>query len=121
MILFKVEHIEPILRGRKTQTRRMWDDEKPRVKVGNVYQARTRMLDKNSTFAYLRVTGLRWGPLDDITENDAHKEGYESVEEYKKAFVRIYKKALPGGYWPTMEMVWVVDFEVVSKEEYHDV
>lgn len=114
MILFKHEHIQPILDRRKTQTRRFWQDEKPRVKVGNIYQARTRMLDKASTFAYLRVVGLRWEPLDSITEEDAHREGYESIDKFKSAFVRINSRSLPGGHWPKNEMVWVVDFEVVK-------
>ena len=51
-----------------------------------------------------------------ITENDAIREGYTSVEEYLEAFLRIYEKKLIGmrlvdiGRMP----VWVIDFEVVG-------
>ena len=109
MILFHSEQIKPILEGRKTETRRFWKDERPRVRVGGVYQARTRMLDKSSTFAHLLVKELRWEPLDEMTDSDAQKEGYANLAEFKKAFMQILKI----NYWLSNEMVWVVGFEVM--------
>lgn len=40
MILFREEHVAPILNGEKTQARRLWA--KPRVRVGSVHKAYTR-------------------------------------------------------------------------------
>ena len=112
MILFKEAHVAPILSGRKTQTRRLW--KQPRVKVDNVYQARTRMLDKSSTFALLRVKQVRtmW-KFDDITPEDAWAEGYDSVGEFLAAF-----RAINRWTWNQVSVgddpITVVEFEVVK-------
>ena len=112
MILFKEQHVPLILSGRKTQTRRLWKHGS-RVKVGNVYQARTRMLDKSSTFALLRVKQVRtmW-KLDDITPEDAWAEGYDSVGEFLAAF-----RAINRWSWNQLSLgdkpITVVEFEVV--------
>src|SRR5690606_38575844 len=74
VILFKPEQVEPILVGRKTQTRRTW--KRPRVKVGSVHQAKTTYHDK--PFARIKITGLRRQRLGDISTEDVHREGYDS-------------------------------------------
>lgn len=103
MILFKKEHVEPILAGRKTQTRRTG---KLRWKVGAVRQAKTAY-NKDSEFAKLRIVAVRPELLGEISEADAIAEGYNSVEEYKDVFKRIY------GFWDDFKVVWVIDFEKV--------
>ncbi|WP_292409313.1 MULTISPECIES: hypothetical protein [unclassified Methanoculleus] len=42
MLLFKPYHVEAVILGRKTQTRRNW--KKPRVKIGSRHLAKTVML-----------------------------------------------------------------------------
>jgi len=103
MILFKPEHVAPILTGRKTQTRRIG---RRRWKVGSVHQARTSYHGK--PFAYLRIVAVRQERLGEITLGDAVREGYNSISEYKEVFKRIY------GHWDADMPVWVVDFEVVK-------
>lgn len=102
MLLFKPEHVEPILAGRKTQTRRTWD--KPRVKVGGVYQARTSMF--GPPFARLRVTGLRRERLGDISSEDVRAEGYETRDDIRRVFERIYHAP-----WEPDKEVWVIEFQ----------
>jgi hypothetical protein len=102
MILFKPEHVEPILRGQKTQTRRTGHK---RWKVRSVHQAKTNY--KDAPFADLLITRVRSEQLGAISENDARKEGYPSVEAYQEAFGRIY------GWWKPKTEVWVLDFEVI--------
>ena len=105
MILFKPEHVPMILAGRKTQTRRTWD--KPRVKVGRIYQCRTSYYGK--PFARVRVTELRRERLGDISDADVYAEGYDSREALADVWRRIHGKN-PD---PAQE-VWVVTFEIVQ-------
>lgn len=100
MILFKHEHVQPILDDRKTQTRRTG---KMRWKVGSIRQAKTGFR-KDDEFAKLRILAIRQEPLGLISEADAIAEGYDSVEDYKDAFRRIY------GFWDDDMVVWVIDF-----------
>ena len=105
MILFQDEHVQPILRGRKTQTRRMG---KKRWNIGAVHLAKTQMLS-TFYFAKIKIRNVRKERLGDMSELDALKEGGYTIEEYKRVFDRINKKN--GGYDPDL-MVWVIDFEL---------
>lgn len=94
MILFKPEHVELILSGQKTQTRHTG---KKRWRIGSVHQCRLNY--RGEPFAHVRITGVRREKLGAISEADAKKEGYPSVEAYREAFTRIY------GFWdPDMEV-----------------
>lgn len=104
MILFKPEHVDPIKKDIKTQTRRLG---KLRWKVGSIHQAKTSF-KKDSTFAHLLIKALRKEPLGDITEADAKAEGYNNVAEYQEAFKLIY------GRWVPDLSVWVIDFKRVT-------
>ncbi|MEW6016517.1 MAG: ASCH domain-containing protein [Pseudomonadota bacterium] len=106
MILFKPEHVQPILEGRKTQTRRTG---KRRWNVGAVHQARTAIFGE--PFARLRIKDVHQESLGEIDEADARAEGYPSVAAYREAFTRIY------GKWDDLMKVWVVDFEAVEEEK----
>jgi hypothetical protein len=103
MILFKEWHIQPILRGHKTQTRRVWD--KPRARVGAVHLAKTQMLSTDY-FAKLLITGIRKEKLCQITPEDSMKEGGYSVPE----FIDIWKQ-INDKWDPDLE-VTVIDFEL---------
>ncbi|MNC01367.1 ASCH domain protein [compost metagenome] len=105
MILFKLEHIVPILAGTKTQTRRTG---KLRWKVGSVRQAKTNYRE-DSEFAKIRILTVRQERLGDISEEDANAEGYLSIADFQDAFRRIY------GGWEPDQKVWVIDFERVDQ------
>jgi hypothetical protein len=90
VILFREENVEPIIDGRKTQTRRFWS--RWRVKVGGEYLIYTRPpwgKEPGRPVARIRVT-KRWKEkLGDITHPNARAEGFLNVAEFLAAFVRI--------------------------------
>jgi len=105
MILFKPEHVQMILEGKKTQTRRTGDK---RWNVGAIHQARTNMpwMDDSGYFADIRILDVRRECVGDISSEDVSAEGYETHEEFKKIWRWI------NGDWDPFEEVWVVEFEV---------
>ncbi len=106
MILFKPEHVDMILSGRKTQTRRIW--KKPRAKVGAVHLAKTKMLSREY-FAKLRILDVYREFPSDISDDDARAEGYDDASAYSAAFCRInHLSAIPD------KTVFVVKFEVIE-------
>ncbi len=106
-MLFKPEHVEPIMCGRKTQTRRVW--KRCRAKVGAVHKAKLEMLSRDY-FALLRITGVRQERLGEISEADAKAEGGYTVESYRQEWIEING----AGAWDPDLVVYVVDFVVVK-------
>lgn len=107
-MLFKPSHVPMILNGNKTATRRNWA--KPYVIVGHNYPCKLKMLSKE-TFARIKVLKVYKQKLNLMTDTDAKKEGYNSMEE----FVEIWEKI--NGLWnPNLE-VYVIEFELIGKEK----
>lgn len=105
-MLFKKEHIGPIKRGRKTETRRFG---KKRWSPGNLYWAQTSYA-KASRFARIKCISVHQEKLGNITRTGAYAEGYLSVIEFLEAFRDINKIKT---FDPNVT-VWVVKFEVVE-------
>lgn len=104
MILFKSEHVDMILSGRKTQTRRIW--KKNHANVGSIQQARTELFGK--PFAYLHIT-KRWNErLGDISKEDCIKEGYEDILSYSRIWLKI------NGVWEPKLIVSVIEFRRIK-------
>ena len=113
MILFKPEHIQPILEGRKTETRRSW--KKPRAKKGAIHIAKTKMLSSDY-FARIRIKYVRKQRLGAITTEEVLREGYSRKEEYLQKFIDInkLKSITPNDLIHSPFEVYVIGFEVVS-------
>lgn len=104
VILFKPEHVEPILSGRKTQTRRRW--KRRRMVPGSIHQARTRLFGE--PFAALNVLRVWQEAIGQVSEADARAEGYPGRESFLDAFARINGQVDPD------EIVWCVEFTASS-------
>lgn len=113
MILFRPEHVEPILSGRKTQTRRLG---KRRWKVGGIHGCYTRppfAKGGAKPFCRVRVTGVRRERMLNISPSDVVAEGYDDIQTFVHAFWRINEGRLD----PRSDgdvLVWVVEFQVVA-------
>jgi hypothetical protein len=105
MILFKPYHVEEIIAGRKTQTRRIW--KRPRAKVGAVHLVKTELFSKEH-HCKIRILDVRRERLGDISEDDARAEGGYTVAEYIEVWREI------NGVWNPDQDVFVVTFEVVG-------
>ena len=107
MILFKDYHIKPILRGRKTQTRRLWP-KGPRVKVGAVHLVKTELFSKEH-HCKIKILDVHQERLGDISADDVYAEGYSSIDEYVDAWIEI------NGSFDPDQLVYVVAFEVLAE------
>lgn len=106
MLLFKPEHVGPILRGEKTQTRRAWI-KRSHARIGGIHKAKTKMLSRGY-FALIKILGVRQERLGDITEEDAKAEGGYTIETFRQKWVEI------NGSWDPDQLVFVVSFRVVQ-------
>jgi len=107
-MLFKPEHVDVILSGKKTQTRRIW--KRPRAKVGSIHRAKT-VLFSRQYFALIRITEVRRERLGDISIEDIHREGYQTLAGFKAEWIRI------NGSWDPDAEVFVVSFELADRSE----
>ena len=107
MMLFKPEHVDMILTGKKTQTRRLW--KKRRALVGSIHQARTELFGK--PFAYLKILDVHQEYLGEISDEDCIKEGDYTYESYRDIWKKINKS------YDTFQKVWVVEFVLTAYSE----
>jgi len=101
-ISFKWRYIPLIRRGLKTETRRL---RRPRLRVGGIYPLRVgrRLLPDR-----VRILNIYPQRLGDVTEEDAKRDGFQSLEEFKKAWIDIYQS------WNDERWIWVIEFRYVG-------
>jgi hypothetical protein len=102
-MMFKKGLIDMVISGRKTQTRRL---HKNVLKVGRIYSVK-RSWYKN-TDQYIQITKVYSQKLGDVSEEEARKEGFGSLDEFRDVWIRIN-----GGWDPEME-VTVYEFELAE-------
>jgi hypothetical protein len=108
MILFKPEHVEMILSGKKTQTRRFG---KKRWNVGSVHACYTRppfARGGAQPFCRVRIKAVQAQCLGSMSIWDAQAEGYDNVG----AFVDAWERINGQNCWSPRLAVWVVSFEL---------
>lgn len=102
MLLFKKEFIPHILgqvQPRKVTTRRLG---RLRWRIGAIHTFKTNY-NNDSIFARAEILRVYRQNLFDIDDDDAFKEGFWSLEDFKKKWIQI------NGSWDNVE-VWVIDF-----------
>jgi len=99
---FRLNHMEPILKGVKTQTSRKGIPD-PKVKVGAIVHASIW----EPHFADLIITSIERKKLGEFTEEDAKREGGYTLDEFKEAWESIHGE----GSWNPDEVVNVIHFK----------
>lgn len=92
-----------IIDGEKTQTSRATIPD-PKIKAGAIVHAVVR----EPRFADLRITSVERKKLKYFDEEDAEREGYGTMEEFRRMWHETY------GEWDENELVYVVHFERLS-------
>jgi len=87
----------------KVTTRRLGNR---RWNVGAIHTFKTNYYS-DSAFARARILNVYQENLLDTNEEDAFREGFWSLADFKKVWIRI------NGSWDSV-LVWVVDFKVVE-------
>lgn len=108
-MLFKPYHVPLIKRRQKTETRRIWPHG-PRVREGSIHQGKTKMMTTRH-FGHLRILKLWRQKLGDMTEEDAHAEGCQTLAEYREVWERI------NGSWDPSLEVYAVRFCLLDELE----
>ncbi len=98
--------VEPILKGLKTETRRAW--KRCMVRENCIYKARTDYSNK-SVFALLQIIYIKRELLNNISEDDIKKEGYDSIINFKREWIKLY------GSWDSNTLVYVIGFKVIKR------
>jgi len=99
---FRLSHMEPILKGIKTQTTRKTIPD-PKVREGAVIHAAVW----EPHFADLVITSIERKKLGEFTEEDAEREGGYTLDEFKKVWESIQGE----GSWSPDEVVSVIHFK----------
>lgn len=106
MLLFKKKFIPQILGQvdpKKVTTRRLG---KLRWNIGAIHTFKTNY-NNDSIFARAKILRVYRQNLFDADEDDAFREGFWSLEDFKKTWIQI------NGSWDNID-VWVIDFLVVE-------
>lgn len=86
--------------GRKTATRRI---QRYRAEVG----MRMRAVFPSYSIVDLHITAVYGQKLGDMSEDDAKREGYQSLDSFKKAWAQTQTQ----GAWDPEQNVWVIEWK----------
>jgi hypothetical protein len=107
MALFKRRLIQKVRSGEKTQTRRT---HKRTWKLGKTYSIRASYFGKPE--GHIKITKKFKQKLGEISPEDVKKEGFNSLEEFRRAWEEIYGK----GSWNPEQIVTVYEFKYVERK-----
>jgi len=107
-MLFKRDLFDKVLNGEKTATRRPL--KKKGIKnyeTGHIYGIRNGYTRYK---AWVLIKRKYKQKLGDMTEEDAHKEGFRSLQEFQKKWTQLY------GSWNPEQIVWVYEFKLANAD-----
>ena len=104
MLLFKKKFLDAIRSGSKTQTIRLW----PRR------QMRTGQRSYIPGVGYIRITEVAVVELEELTDEDAVPDGFETADALRTEITELYADKLQSGY-----QAYRVVFQVLPADEQH--
>lgn len=107
-MLFKKLLLEKILKGEKTQTRRPIE-RKSGIHVCSVREKVGVRAGYTKFVAYIVIKKRFQQRLGDISAEEAKKEGFLSIEDFKRAWAALYG-------WNPNQVVWVYEFELAKQD-----
>jgi len=102
-LLFKKQFLQQIIKGTKTQTRRL---KKPQLTIGKTYPLRKNY--QTNLPHSIKIIDIYPQILGEITDEDLQREGFEDNDAFKDMWREIY-----GSYDPA-EYIWVIEFEYIG-------
>src|SRR4051812_47855569 len=102
MLLFKKRFLEAIRAGQKTQTIRLWKYR--RMKPGQASYI--------PGAGYIRVDSVDEVRLEDLSDDDARRDGFESADALRGVLSELYPQQLADGH-----KAFRIVFHTISKEE----
>jgi len=105
VLLFKKKFLPAIRAGEKTQTVRLWKHR--RMKAGQ------RSYIPGA--GYIHVDAVEEVALDALTDDDARRDGFASVELLRSEIVQLYQDQLTDGY-----RTYRVIFHTITEEALND-
>jgi hypothetical protein len=97
MLLFKQKYLAAIRAGEKTQTVRLWKHRRMRAGQRSYIPG----------VGYIYVLAVDQVPLDELTDEDARRDGFDSAAALRAELHELYPAELAAGY-----SVYRVRFEV---------
>lgn len=88
MLLFKKKFLDAIRTGRKTQTVRVW--KRRYVRAGQI--------SYTPGVGRIRILAIDEVQLDELDDQDAHRDGFESAEQLVSEIRNLYAERLQDGY-----------------------
>jgi hypothetical protein len=106
-MMFKKVLINLIFDGKKTMTSRA----KQLYQLGDTTNLMADRDYSKITGKYIKITKVYKKALSEFTDNDANKEGFKDLSEFKL----YWEKNI--GEWIISTVVWVHEFEVVETQQ----
>ena len=102
MLLFKKKFLPAIRAGSKTQTVRLWKHRRVRAGQRSYIPG----------VGYIRILTVDQVQLDDLTDDDARPDGFESAAELLAEIEQMYAEQIAAGY-----QAYRLTFELLPGEE----
>ncbi|MES1213116.1 MAG: ASCH domain-containing protein [Singulisphaera sp.] len=106
MLLFKKKFLPAIRAGEKTQTVRLWKHRRMRPGQRSYIPGA----------GYIQVDTVDEVALEELTDDDARRDGFDSVELLRSEIAQLYEDQLTAGYRAYRVIFHTVDKEALNVE-----